>query len=149
VKELSLKDQKYAFELQANDKNNKKANKKYVFCVETEGQRKTWMNAMTKASDPNNLPKFDAVEGGANPIHTQLSGVSRPNSSSTADDDDGRDVSMVSISTSPDEKAGYLSKKSPRAMQGYQKRYFVLKNGKLYYYGSVSILSIVSPLPAS
>jgi hypothetical protein len=139
VKEVTLKDQKYAFELQATDKNNKKANKKYVFCVETDGQRKSWMAALNKASDPNNLPTFETPEG-ANPIHTQLSGANRSAAGAKdEDEDDSRDVSMVYINTTPDEKKGYLSKKSPRALQGYQKRFFVLKAGKLFYYGSVRV----------
>lgn len=132
-----MKDQKYCIELQANNTDKKKGTKKYVFSVQTETERKKWVAALMRASTHKSPV---SMEEGTNPISKAVAESASSSKSTCEVEMTSRDDSIVSISIGPDEKQGYLMKKSPSAFQGYQKRYFHLRSpGELAYFGSVRI----------
>lgn len=134
IRQYSEKKQKYCFELETAVP-GKKGMKKYVFAVEKEYDYQKWVEALNTAS--KTAPTRYAAEMGGDgedeegnsPIHHK-------------DSEDGDGVEMMSTNSSivrhEMEMAGYLTKKSPNMIKGWQKRYFVLNaTGDMSYYSSV------------
>jgi hypothetical protein len=145
VRDFSLKDKPYCFEIVTT----KKGAKKYNFSVEKEGERKSWLDALTRAakwkptdtvqrsiggdasgsmantSDAVNNENDDENDGDTqNPL---ASGSNRPSDSSSS--------SAFRNGREPKGKMGKLKKKSPALLTGWQKRFFVLRSpGELAYY---------------
>jgi hypothetical protein len=160
INPIKVKD-KCCFELSAAIP-GKKGNKKYVFAAENEYDRDKWVEALKKLSVPQNNPE----EEGINPVIANA----QPTSVYSKDDDEddataadpsqseeepasstpSRSQSNTSMSNSmrssviPLEMSGYLQKKSPAMMKGWQKRYFkTLSNGDIAYFKDVSIHQLV------
>lgn len=149
---VSAKDKKWCFELSAATP-GKKGNKKYVFSVEKEGDRDRWVEAIKRASVVRNLnPTAGSEDDSSNPIHPAA------NNNLQRSDSECSDASRVSDATGGQASAtvplvrkafngqkykltemkGYLQKKSPALMKGWQKRYFQMQpNGEISYYKSV------------
>ncbi len=145
--------EKYCFELSAAVP-GKKGNKKYVFAAENEYDRDKWVEALKRLS----VPQRNADGEEINPVITNAHQT--PVYSKDDDEDEGgaadpsqqevvtagRTQSDSSMSTSmrssviPLEMSGYLQKKSPAMMKGWQKRYFkTLSNGDIAYFKDVRI----------
>lgn len=143
IRDFTLKDQKYCFEVVAANP-GKKGMKKYTFAALTESDYNTWLQALRKCSNP-----ADTMEPTIpNPIHDVDIGIDASRSSSTVatviDEDKtnsapltAMDFSLLSDKHRPAEKRGYLLKKSPAMLKGWQKRYFVMKDGEIVYYQTV------------
>jgi hypothetical protein len=133
VRDFSLKDKPFCFEIVTK----KKGTKKYNFSVEKEGDRKNWLDALARAA------KYKPNDPAPRPIGGSIS--------SAGDDDlegDEREtqnpLAAVEISSSsctrpkakePKLKMGKLKKKSPALLTGWQKRFFVLRSpGELAYF---------------
>lgn len=155
----------------------KKGNKKYVFGTDKEHERDAWVEKLTKAaanawnlpppppSALNNSVDASGLSSSMNPL--QISEAMKSGGDGDEDDEvqpstisgqDGialtsvRPTSESRLSTVPQELCGYLQKKSPAIMKGWQKRYFkTLPSGDINYYKSVrassSVISI-SHFPA-
>lgn len=151
IKEFSLKDQKYAFEVQAATP-GKKGMKKYTFAVETESERKKWLEVMSAAAIGSNKVVFSTPQDGKtqdtkNPMGSgsdNNKGVDGSQLAGAGGADDDEDVERGSFSISktrqssiakPADKLGILKKRSPALLKSWQVRYFVLKEpGELFYY---------------
>lgn len=146
--------EKYCFELSAAVP-GKKGNKKYVFAAENEFDRDKWVEALKKLSVPQrNLEGDDINPLVANANQTPVyakdddeedGGAADPsqpeeaaNSAAPSRTQSNSSMSMRS-SVIPLEMSGYLQKKSPAMMKGWQKRYFkTLSNGDIAYFKDVS-----------
>lgn len=140
---------RYCFEVTANGpaKGGKKANKKYVFACEKEFDRDKWVELLKRNSIPRVLRPLDAngneiivsmpSTDGANPLHSTANAAA-------GNDEDGDEGSNVDVSQSYNQSTtintslcGYLMKKSPAVMKGWQKRYFRTEaNGDISYFKS-------------
>lgn len=144
---MKVKD-KYCFEI-ATANPGKKGNKKYIFACTKEHDRDRWVDALRKWSSGafNYVESSDnkpVDEDAINPVVQNASGkasyhtededeaVSTPTSTSNRGQSNDLRGSMVAT-----ELCGYLMKKSPSLMKGWQKRYFkTLKNGDIVYFKS-------------
>lgn len=149
IKEYSLKDQKYAFELVAANP-GKKGMKKYVFAADTESDRKKWIQVMTAASNGTNNVVFSTPGDTKNPMQggsesSRGSGSTKGGSGKADEAVDDEDVERGSFSAPPKSRApsivkpadkmGILQKKSPTFPYKWQTRYFVLKEpGEICYF---------------
>jgi hypothetical protein len=135
IREFSAKDKKYCFEIVAK---GKKGLKKYSFAVDAQGDRKLWVDQLTKVSK---IKQGSATEeggpagpGNLNPIHD----------GDENEPDQERNMPFLRMSSNkikPDGKEGYLMKKSPSVFKGWQKRYFVIHDpGEMDYYETVRLL---------
>ena len=122
IREFSLKDRQWCFEIVANNP-TKKGMKKYNFCVDKENERSKWLASL------NNATKFTPAltAGGteiANPIQGGFEEMERGG------------ISLAPrASEAPPTKSGMLKKKSPKLLAGWQSRYFILQPpGELIYY---------------
>lgn len=143
INPVKVKD-RFCFEVTANGpaKGGKKANKKYVFACEKEYDRDKWVELLKRNSIPSTLRQLDAdgneiilppSAGGSNPIHDSAASNENGNEESEADETSVRSQSM-SVNTG---LCGYLMKKSPAVMKGWQKRYFRTEpNGDISYFKS-------------
>jgi hypothetical protein len=131
IREFSTKDKKYCFEIVAK---GRKGLKKYSFAVDTAGDRKLWMDQLNKVSKNRQIAEGSTATGtlgesSVSPIHDE-------------GDRDSNSMPFIRMSSNkirPDEKIGYLMKKSPSVFKGYQKRFFVIKEpGEMDYYETVS-----------
>lgn len=153
----------------------KSKDKSYIFQVEKEHDREKWVEALRRATIRRTAAASFEVgageslpgEGGgvdviqqpsASPMHKEGAGSS-PRSPSAAgsvseDDEDG-DVSKVrtlssasfrSSSATASDKEGYLMKKSPALLKGWQKRYFATNGttGDIDYYKTVSGIDVIA-----
>lgn len=139
IREFSTKDQKYCFEVMGALP-GKKGMKKYVFAAETEGDRIRWMEVINASTKPR--AAFPTSSGEV------LSPIQNQNDEAAVEGGSSQNLSGNSLSARtksqvryPLGKMGYLMKKSPALLKGWQKRFFVLKEpGEVLYYGSVSFL---------
>lgn len=141
MRDFSLKDKPYCFEIVTT----KKGAKKYNFCVEKEGERKGWLDALSRAA------KWKPTD----PVQRSIGGDASGSISVINNDDDDNDngdtqnplasgsnrPSDVTSSSAlrkcaePKGKMGKLKKKSPALLTGWQKRFFVLRSpGELAYF---------------
>jgi hypothetical protein len=179
VREFSSKDKKYCFEIVAQGRKGLKKYSFYCetsgavpvlssplsltmplsFHGSLAGDRKMWMDQLNRVSKAGSmairldgdLPEDDVN----NPIREPSESGGSP---SMCHDDDGS-ASEVQLSflrkssakPPPSGLEGYLFKKSPALMSGWQKRYFVLKDpGEIDYYETVSLSdNPLSPPPSS
>ena len=140
----------------------KKGNKKYIFGADKEFDRDRWVEMLTKAAaNAFNLPpapeitemSMDTMNSASNPIHLQAAAAAGNNNNARTESSEedysnsnNNSISLPGISISSNrssaqanEISGYLLKKSPNVMKGWQKRYFKTQvNGDLSYYKSVS-----------
>jgi hypothetical protein len=146
----------------------KSKDKSYIFQVEKEHDREKWVEALRRATIRRTAAASFEVgageslpgEGGdviqqpsASPMHKEGAGGSSPRSPSAAgsvseddEDSDGIKVrtlssaSFRSSSATASDKEGYLMKKSPALLKGWQKRYFATNGttGDIDYYKTVS-----------
>ena len=129
VREYSAKDQKFCFEIIAT---GKKGTKKYGFCVDSDSARRKWLSQLKKASNqavrsPNN------EDGASNPLTSEVDPEDDPESGLSAA------FRIMKSEQAPKGKEGYMMKKSPNMLTGWQKRYFVLREpGYINYYETVS-----------
>lgn len=167
VKEMDVKG-KFCFEItpapNGYGKKGKSKDKSYIFQVEKEHDRERWIEAIRKAAvhRANQTMEMGAEgEAGAgpgnnNPLHEQGGGPPRKESMASEGDDEEeggsgggsgvRDMSSSMFRMShmtPTDKEGYLLKKSPALLKGWQKRYFKTNSstGDIDYYKSVRISS--------
>ena len=144
INPIKVKD-RFCFEVTANGpaKGGKKANKKYVFACDKEYDRDKWVELLKRNSIPSTQRQLDAdgneiiqppAAGGSNPIHeTAASNEEDGNEYSEADEGNSYSQSM-SVNTG---LCGYLMKKSPAVMKGWQKRYFRTEpSGDITYFKS-------------
>lgn len=129
IREFTLKDQKWCVEIVSAS--GKKGSKKYSFACPTEADRDRWVKQLKRSSSMKETEITDEVRS--------------PLQSGGGDDDDDKGSSKgggffgSKKKKGPDEKRGYMMKKSPSMFTGYQKRYFVLCHpGDLRYYETVS-----------
>jgi hypothetical protein len=156
IKEMDLKG-KSCFEIipaagaGTKKKNNKE--KSYIFQVENEHARERWIEALRRASayrPPMPMELGDdagAAQNHNNPMHENDSSRAQSTASENDEDEDGASSGVRPMSSSsfrmtnmiPTEREGYMMKKSPALMKGWQKRYFVTnKNtGDIDYYKTV------------
>ncbi len=142
IREFSSKEKKYCFEIVAQ---GRKGLKKYSFVCETSSERKTWLDQLNRVSKAGSMAiRLDGdlqlpEEDTSNPLREP----SESGSPSIYEDDGGADVQLSFLRKSsnrppPAGLEGYLFKKSPSLMTGWQKRYFVLKDpGEVNYYETV------------
>jgi hypothetical protein len=165
IRDFSAKDQKFCIEVVAS---GRKGVKKYSFSTDSEGSRKRWLTALLKAAKTAETkpPAATADSAGEDTVMSPIANRAKASSGSASPasprpkDDDDDDISVSSSGSTgsaqpssialnflkgkaepppPPEKRGYLMKKSPRFMSGWQKRYFVLKHpGEIHYYDNVS-----------
>lgn len=161
IKEVDLKG-KFCIEITpAAGGKKKNKDKLYVFQVEKEHDRERWVACLRKAAAYRTPVPLELGDGtGAagtgngdvahhdNPLHSDSGSPRSKSQSMDADDDeDGNISSFRTMSSSsfrmtnmiPTEKEGYLMKKSPALMKGWQKRYFVTnkETGDIDYYKTV------------
>ena len=143
-------------------KKTKSKDKKYVFQFENEFEQLRWVKALERGSKPMQALNIDQG-GSSNPIHKSGSGgvvsssdddymmsdsIARDSVSSLASEDlnkgsvvrtlSGGSGLRISESMKPTDMAGYMMKKSPALMKGWQKRYFrTMATGDVEYYKSV------------
>jgi len=148
-------------------KKNKSKEKKYVFQFENEFEQLKWLKVLERGSKPLQSLNISHHSSSGNPMHSGSKGASNASSSVLDDDDDnmspdsiGRDSvsslasedlskgSMirtlsagglrVSESMKPTDMSGYMMKKSPALLKGWQKRYFrTMATGDVEYYKTV------------
>lgn len=138
IRPITVKD-KYCFEL-STAQPGKKGNKKYVFAGENEYDRDRWVEKLKNAATGALLQATHPESN--NPLQTS----NHMSSSGGGDDDDDvpdHSPAMQTInsfdrgSVMASELSGYLMKKSPAVMKGWQKRFFkTLPNGDIIYYKS-------------
>jgi hypothetical protein len=149
INPIKVKD-RFCFEVTASGPvkgGGKKANKKYVFACEKEFERDKWVELLKRNSIPPSQRQIDAdgneivVSGHA----TSVEGTSPLHSTARGDDDEGDENSATEGSQSNLTQSmivntslcGYLQKKSPAVMKGWQKRYFRTEaNGDISYFKS-------------
>eukprot|EP00597_Dinobryon_sp_UTEXLB2267_P001193 CAMPEP_0170074212 /NCGR_PEP_ID=MMETSP0019_2-20121128/11536_1 /TAXON_ID=98059 /ORGANISM="Dinobryon sp., Strain UTEXLB2267" /LENGTH=314 /DNA_ID=CAMNT_0010284329 /DNA_START=255 /DNA_END=1199 /DNA_ORIENTATION=+ len=101
----------------------KKGMKKYVFAFDKDSDKSRWMEALKKASQP---PSMDGTVNGSNPL---LNNEALPRGSISQS---FAELSSISLDK---QMSGYLLKKSPNKMIGWQKRFFkMLPNGDIAYF---------------
>lgn len=139
VKEYSTKDQKYCFEVSAL--NDKKGGKKYVFAAEKEHFRTKWIEMIKKVSrdEGSSLAIGAQSDRDSSTDNPMVANSSKDSSEAMATMSVGSSFKSTAKSVKVAEKYGYLSKKSPRILIGWQKRFFHLKSsGEIIYYENVS-----------
>lgn len=148
-------------------KKGKNKDKSYVFQVEKEHDRERWVEAIRRAAlyraqqtmeMGENGEAGAGADGGAgvphnNPLHEQGGNNGRKESTTSEgeEDEDGNSISSGGVRAmsssvfrmsqmTPTDKEGYLLKKSPALLKGWQKRYFITNSstGDIDYYKSVS-----------
>jgi hypothetical protein len=150
VRPLAIKE-KYCFEI-STAQPGKKGNKKYVFASLNEAERDTWIERLIKLSTGDfSSPQFSQANvaistdsGSVNPIHAAIAAAALEGGEIDPANPDGG-IALQKMSTTsrgsivPQEMSGYLMKKSPAMMKGWQKRYFKTQtNGDISYFKSVS-----------
>lgn len=155
VRPFELKDRKYCIEVVANT-TGKKGQKKYSFSVEREYDRKRWLEALARAAKApsGDNPLHGAEGGGVAGSGASAGGFVASGKESTNTGSGGglgAAASGLAMSASsitggrsfstdkpkPSARRGYLKKKSPSLMQGYQKRWFILQEpGQLVYFST-------------
>ena len=148
-------------------KKGKNKDKSYVFQVEKEHDRERWIESIRRASAHRANQTMEVGENGEpiagggqpnnNPLHEQGQGQGQsggaPRKESMAsegdEDEEGSTTSGVrSMSSSifrasqmvATDKEGYLLKKSPALLKGWQKRYFLTNStGDIDYYKTVRV----------
>jgi hypothetical protein len=131
IREYSAKDQKFCFEIIAT---GKKGTKKYGFCVDGDSARRKWLQQLKKASNAAAPPVAVVGDQTDNPLAAEVDPENDPESGFAASFKFGKQSEQA-----PKGKEGFLMKKSPSIMTGWQKRYFVLKApGNIHYYENVS-----------
>eukprot|EP00981_Chlorochromonas_danica_P005526 scaffold1127_cov186-Ochromonas_danica.AAC.6 len=137
---------KYCFEVASQGaQGGKKANKKYVFGTEKEHERDEWVIALRRAAREAVQPPTNLAQGETgNPLAPPGAQTPPPPPGANgAGEDDGLEMSpqlsrQSSFAQPSAEMKGYLLKKSPNMMKGWQKRYFVTQsNGDMQYFKSV------------
>lgn len=135
-----LKD-KYAFEISSSG--GKKGGKKYVFAADKEHERDRWVEALRKAAaDQLLVPVIAIAPGTSNPMQQMPADSGSAAAAQGQEDEDGEEVAVDAAPARPSLVAsadlkGYLFKKSPNMMKGWQKRYFITQaNGDLHYFKS-------------
>ena len=120
IREFSLKDRQWCFEVVANSA-AKKGMKKYNFCVDKDHERAKWLVAL------NNAAKF---------VPHAIGGPDETVNPLNYEEMERGVISLAPrISEMPPSKEGNLKKKSPKLMGGWQQRYFVLRGpGEMTYY---------------
>lgn len=144
IREFTLKDQKYCFEV-VSAPGGKKGSKKYIFSCPSEDVRRKWMDQLSKATTYTpRMINMAGVQGGQPGGGGANEPINRNNRNSSDASEEGSSPSgsgggffgrSAKKTNYPPEKRGYLMKKSPSMFTGYQKRYFVLcAPGDLRYY---------------
>lgn len=157
VREFSSKENKYCFEIVAQ---GKKGLKKYSFLCDVGGiycnfiylgclapppyigDRKLWVDQLKRVSKAGAMA---AQIDGENPTDNPIREPSESGGSPGLSEEEmyGSEMSFLrksSVKAPPPGIEGYLLKKSPALMSGWQKRYFVVTNpGEINYYGTVCI----------
>ncbi len=119
--------------------------------MDKESERDKWVEAIKRASVLRNLnPTPGSEDNGTNPIHPQPTLQRSDSESSETSRASDVNVTQPGAATPLVRKAfngqkykltemrGYLQKKSPALMKGWQKRFFVVQpNGEIAYYKSV------------
>jgi hypothetical protein len=142
---------RHCFEMVSGANSSKKASKKYVFAAKTEHERDRWVQALRQMSGEApaaplagaQLSTAPASGAGMNPLAPAHSSSS---SSLRSSDEAEVGVEMSSpprqssgrlSSATAREMSGYLQKKSPSVLKGWQKRFFLtLSNGDVQYFKS-------------
>lgn len=141
----------------AKKKNNKE--KSYIFQVEKEHDRERWVEALRKATTyrsprPLEMGDENASAGAAsgdvpqhsNPMHRDTRGQSVTSDGDEDGESDNVEAFRSMSSSSfrmtnmiPTEREGYMMKKSPAVLKGWQKRYFVTNasTGDIDYFKTV------------
>ncbi len=147
LKEVSHGNEKYCFELSIPI-GDSKGFKKFLFATENESDRRRWVDGIMRTKSSLQTSSYITLQDGSkaystvNPIlsHNNAT-VSYSGSLTSSQSSEQRGTSLmsvVSLTTTPLEMSGYLLKKSPSAMRGFQRRYFVLRSpGELAYYMKV------------
>lgn len=145
-----------------------------MFLIEKEHDQPRWLEALKRASTRRQGMSMEIGEGDApvdagvvshaNPLHSDApnSPHGSPRSaahSTTSDGDEDEDATVSTIRTMSSasfrmsnavasDKEGYLLKKSPALMKGWQKRYFVTNSatGDIDYYKNVRCVAFISLL---
>lgn len=153
---------RFCFEV-ATAKDNKKGDKKYVFSVEKEEWRDRWIQAIKVAStyrptvQPGETGTENPIQSGNNsPQYERSDSMSSEASESSTQSGAAASSAVASGAASGPNKvkkafmrgkqhkhlvemSGYLQKKSPALLKGWQKRYFIMRsNGEIAYYKNVS-----------
>ena len=133
VKEITVKGMPYCFELTAST--NKKGTKKYVFSTIDDFEKKKFMNAITIGASVRSISTNNEVDNtNTSPIHSKkIPAESEEKGSIELQNMDSRSSSTATKSK-PNEKSGYLLKKSPSMFAGFQQRHFRIENDELVYY---------------
>ena len=125
---------RFCFEIVAT---GKKGTKKYGFSVDSDGSRRRWLSQLRKAS--NQEPPAVQSDTTGNP----MAAGGEAGEVDPEDDPESGFAAAFRFKKSeqaPAGKEGYLMKKSPNLMTGWQKRYFVLKApGEISYYENVRL----------
>lgn len=170
IKETDIKG-KFCFEIipaaggVAKKKNNKE--KSYIFQVEKEHERERWVESLRKATayrSPRPMEMGDEnasssvttasasgeVAQHSNPMHRETRGQSVTSDGEEEGENENVEAFRSMSSSSfrmtnmiPTEREGYMMKKSPALLKGWQKRYFVTNagTGDIDYYKSVSSIT--------
>lgn len=130
---------RYCFEILAS---TKKGTKKYGFCVDSDISRRKWLSQLKKASS-NAPPPVTAPEGAT--TGNPMSPTPVPDEYDPENDPEAGFSSAFSRKNkseqAPRGKEGYLMKKSPNLLSGWQKRYFSLRApGEIFYYENVCLV---------
>jgi len=128
------KDRPFCFEIVANAA-GKKGMKKYNFSTETDSERKKWLESLNKASQA----KISQRQIGGGDVEIGNPMLSGNNTELTAPKPEQMNFRTSRAGPQPGMKMGFLSKKSPAIFSGWQKRFFVLKDGELSYYLTVKL----------
>mmetsp|Transcript_2095 Transcript_2095/g.3263 ORF Transcript_2095/g.3263 Transcript_2095/m.3263 type:complete len:393 (+) Transcript_2095:193-1371(+) len=141
VREFSSKDKKYCFEIVAQ---GRKGLKKYSFLCETAGDRKRWVDQLKRVSkagamaihlegdDDVNNPMREASESGSPGMDDDTASTA---SGGSMGDMQLSYLRKSSLRNPPNGMEGFLMKKSPALLTGWQKRYFVIQDpGEVNYY---------------
>lgn len=158
IREFTQKD-KVCFEISTANP-GKKGSKKYVFSLEREGERTKWSEALKRATLPVNVrldnastksaiendddddisqtSRENSVNNNNNPMHSKTISVDKDNIELAGLEPRPQSFTSSLTSISLDKQiSGYLFKKSPSAMAGWQKRFFkTLNNGDIAYFKS-------------
>lgn len=137
----------------------KSKDKSYIFQVNNDSDRDKWVDSLRRAAlfrpamsleidSDGNINNNTGTVLHDNPMHENSTNSTNHSTSKDEDDEDGNINSFRTMSSSsfrmtniiPTEREGYLMKKSPALMKGWQKRYFITNTatGDMDYYKSVS-----------
>ena len=137
----------------------KSKDKSYIFQVNNDSDRDKWVDSLRRAAlfrpamsleidSDGNINNNTGSGLHDNPMHENSTNSTNNSTSKDEDDEDGNINSFRTMSSSsfrmtnmiPTEREGYLMKKSPALMKGWQKRYFITNTttGDIDYYKSVS-----------